>query len=409
MSLFRQIPPTAGLPIYAKDWFLAFLNRGRSGSLEEDFKNYLGVTYASVTNSGTAAFYIILESLKSLSLKKNVIIPSFICPLIPLAIQRAGLKVLVCDINQDDFNFQINQLVEMCSNNNDILAIVAVHLAGIPLDFQAIQKITRENKIFIIEDCAQSLGAQYQGKKTGSFGDFAFYSLCRGKGLTIYEGGVITSKAEFAPAIESVIKRVVKTAPLAELLKILELFGYWIFYRPLLFWFVFRLPQIFWQMQGKMEKAFIEYFEVTFPVHKVSGIRKKIGHVMFNRIEREIAKQRQIASTYITELKDLPGIKLITGLKHSKPNYPYLTLVFDDELKRRRAFNSLMNSGLGISQIYLSAITDYDYLRNTVGAQDCPNARLIAKHHITLTTSTFLTQKEALSVIEEIKKQVRLN
>ncbi len=403
MTLFREIPPTAGLPIYAKDLFLAFFKKDRTGSLEEDFKNYFRVAYASITNSGTAAFYIILESLKSLSPKKTVIIPAFICPLIPLAIQRAGLKVLTCDINKEDFNFQIDQLNEICANNSDILAIVAVHLAGVPLNLQPVQKISQENKIFMIEDCAQSLGAEYLGKKTGSFGDFAFYSLCRGKGLTIYEGGAIVSKAEFAPVIENALKRIVKTAPLAEFLKILELFGYWIFYRPILFWFVFRLPQIFWQMQGKMEKAFIEYFEVDFPVHKVSGIRKMVGHTMFNRIEQEIAKQRQVASTYITGLKDLPGIKLVTGTKDSNPNYPYLTLIFEDESTRQRAFNNLLDSGLGISQIYLSAITDYDYLKSTVGAQDCPNARFIAKHHLTLSTSAFLTQKEIFSVIEKIK------
>ena len=402
MSLFREIPPTAGLPIHARDLFSALFKKG--GSLEEDFKNYLGVSYARITSSGTAAFYIILESLKNLSPKKTVVIPAFICPLIPLAIQRAGLKTLVCDINKDDFNFQADQLDEICSNDSDILAIVAVHLAGIPLNLEAIQKTARENKIFLIEDCAQSLGAQYRDKQAGTWGDFAFYSLCRGKGLTIYEGGAIVSKPEFASLIESSIKRIVKSAPLAELLKILELFGYWIFYRPSLFWFVFRLPQIFWQLQGKIEKAFIEYFDINFPVHTVSGIRKKIGHAMFYRLEQEIAGQRRTASAYLNGLNNLPGIKLISEPPGSRSNYPYLTLIFDDESKRRKVFNALMDSGLGISQIYLSAITDYDYLKDAAGSKECPNARFIAKNHITLTTSSFLAQKDTLSVIEKIKK-----
>ena len=404
MSLFREIPPTAGFPLYAKDLFSVFLKRGSTGSLEEDFKNYLGVAYASVTYSGTAAFYIILETLKNLSSKKTVIIPAFICPLVPLAVKRAGLKVLVCDINKGDFNFQAEQLKEMCSNNNDVLAIVPVHLAGIPLDLQTVQKIAQADKIFVIEDCAQSLGATYQGRKVGTLGDFAFYSLCRGKGLTIYEGGVIVSKAEFAPVIESAIKRIVKPEPLSELLKILELFGYWIFYRPLLFWFVFRLPQVFWQMQGKIEKAFIEYFDLNFPVHKVSGVRKKIGHALFSRLEEETTKQRQVASDYITGLQEVPGIKLVTEPKDSRANYPYLTLVFDEEAKRRKAFATLLGSGLGVSQIYLSAIMDYAYLKGIVASQECPNARRIARNHLTLSTSKFLTQKEISSLIEKIRK-----
>ena len=133
MNLLREIPPTAGLPIYPRDLICAFFKRNRPGSLEEDLKNYLGASYAAVTYSGTAAFYIILEALKSLSPKKTVIIPSFICPLVPLAIKRAGLKVLVCDINKNSFDFEINRLKELCSGK-DILAVVPVHLAGIPAE-----------------------------------------------------------------------------------------------------------------------------------------------------------------------------------------------------------------------------------------------------------------------------------
>ncbi|MDD2679334.1 MAG: DegT/DnrJ/EryC1/StrS aminotransferase family protein [Candidatus Omnitrophica bacterium] len=404
MSLFREIPPTAGLPIYARELVSACFKRNPRGSLEEDFKSYLGAPYAAVTYSGTAAFYLILEALKGLSPKKSVLIPSFICPLVPLAIERAGLKVLVCDINKDNFNFEANQLKELCSRNQDLLAIVPVHLAGIPVDLTALQKIAREHKLFIVEDCAQSLGAIYQGKKTGTLGDFAFYSLCRGKGLTIYEGGVLVCKPEFIPAVSAAIKRFEKGAFFSESLKILELFGYWIFYRPLLFWLAFRLPQIFWEIQGKTEKAFIEYFTIDFPLHRVSGIRKRLGQAVFPRLETEIAKQRQAASVYISGLKGATGIKLITETGRERSNYPYLTLLFDEPERRDKALDILKDSGLGLSRIYLSAIIDYAYLKSIVGDQSCPNARYVAKHHITLSTSTFLMPKELNSVIEKIKK-----
>ncbi|MDD5196639.1 MAG: DegT/DnrJ/EryC1/StrS aminotransferase family protein [Candidatus Omnitrophica bacterium] len=404
MSLFREIPPTAGLPIYAGELFSAFFKRNQRGSLEEDFKNYLGVPYAAVTYSGTAAFYLILEALKTLSPKKTLVIPSFICPLIPLAIKRAGLKVLVCDINRDNFNFEANQIKELCFRNRDILAIVPVHLAGIPVDVAALQKIARENNFFIIEDCAQSLGALYRDKKTGTSGDFAFFSLCRGKGLTIYEGGVLICKHEFIPAVSAAIKSFVKEDFFSENIKILELFGYWIFYRPLLFWFAFSLPQIFWEIQGKAEKAFIEYFTIDFSLHKVSEIRKRLGQAIFPRLETQISKQRQIASGYISGLKDRKGIKLITEADGDSSNYPYLTLLFDDPAKRDRALHIFKGSGLGLARIYLSAITDYGYLKDIVGDQPCPNARYVARNHITLSTSSFLRPEELDSAIDKLKK-----
>ncbi len=404
MSIFREIPPTAGFPLYAKDFLSIFLKKNRQGSLEKDFKNYLNAPYAKVTYSGTAAFYLILESLKNLSSKRTVIIPSFICPLVPLAIYRAGLHVTVCDINKDNFNFDLRQLQELCSKNNDALAIVAVHLGGIPIDFEEIEQIARNDKIFIIEDCAQSLGAMYKDKKAGTLGDFSFFSLCRGKGLTIYEGGLIVTKKESdSVKIDATIERIVSNDFFSESLKILELLGYWIFYRPQLFWWVFRLPQIFWDWRGEHLRALTEYFTADFPLHKVSKIRKSIGHVTFARLEREIDKQRQKASSYIENLKGIPGIKLITESHEIKATYPYLTLLFDNPIKRKKAQEKFRNSGLGVFQVYAQAITDYDYLKDIVGNHDSPNARYLAEREISLTTSTFLKEEDIDSVVGIIK------
>lgn len=404
MSIFKEIPPTAGFPLYAKDFLSICFKKNRQSSLEEDFKNYLNAPYAKVTYSGTAAFYLILESLKGSSSRKTVIIPAFICPLLPLAIYRAGLRVAVCDINKDNFNFDLRQLQALCFQNDDILAIVSVHLGGIPIDSEEIKQIAEMNKIFIIEDCAQSLGAMYKDKKTGTWGDFSFFSLCRGKGLTIYEGGVIVTKKESdSVKIDATIERIVNNAFFSESLKILELLGYWVFYRPQLFWWVFRLPQIFWYWRGEHLKALTEYFTVDFPLHKVSKIRKSIGHVGFARLEKEIDKQRQKASRYIENLRNIPGIKLITESPGTKATYPYLTLLFNDPIKLKKAQEIFKNSGLGVFQIYAMAITDYGYLKDIVGKKDCPNARSLAQNHITLTTSTFLRNEDLDSVLGLIK------
>mgnify|MGYP001558613598 FL=1 len=403
MSLFKEIPPTAGLPLSLKD-LLPIFSHNKPGRLEDDLVEYLKIPYAEITYSGTAAFYIILEALKNISPKKTVIIPSFICPLVPLAITRAGLKVLVCDIEKDSFNFQSYELNKICQENKDILSIVALHLGGIPSGFASIKKSAEENKIFIIEDCAQSLGASYQGKPTGSLGDFAFFSFCRGKGLTIYEGGAITSKPEFAALIKETAKGIVKNNFLSERLKILELFGYWIFYRPLLFWFVFRLPQIFWELQGKTEKAFIEYFDINFPLHRVSKTRKNIGHNQFPRLNQEIKKQREKAAYYLNKLNGISEIKTITESNGDYSNYPYLTLIFDQPSKRKKALDIFKNSGLGVSRIYLFAITNYSYLKDIYAPEKCPNARALAEKHLTLSTSTFLKNQELDLIIYKLQQ-----
>lgn len=400
MSIFREIPPTAGFPLYWKD-ILAFGKPGGYGAkLEQDFRIYLDVPYARVTYSGTAAFYFILESLKGLTSKKTVIIPAFICPLVPLAVQRAGFKIQVCDNRREDFNFNRTELENICAKNPDIAAVVTAHLGGVPLDIDTVKEITRPRKIFIIEDCAQALGAESKGKKCGSAGDFSFFSLCRGKGPTMYEGGVaIAGKKEHGELLSKAIDRLEKKDLFSEGLKILELCGYGIFYRPLLFWFVFRLPQIYWTRRGDRVKAMGEDFSFDFPVHAVSAIRKAIGRVMFKRLDEEIDRQREKAYYYITKLKTTPGIRIIQEFPGDKGVYPYCTVVFEKASERSEFLKKTESSGLGVSIVYVQAITDYAYLRQIIGNVVYSGARSLAERTVTLSTSRFINKPAMDKVI----------
>ncbi len=405
MSLTREIPPTAGWPIKTRSLIPPLFKKLPKGLLREDFKKYLNVPAALLTYSGTAAFYLILESIKKLSNKKTVIIPAFVCPLIPLAIKRAGLKIMPCDINQDNFDFDVNKLQKICAEDEDVLAILTVHLGGIPLDLLTIKEIAEKDKIFIIEDCAQSLGSEYRNKKTGSFGEFAFFSLCRGKGLTIYEGGLaITNLPGYTQLLNDTSGEIMQRDNLSEWLKITELLAYSIFYRPQLFWFAFRAPQIFWQLRNNPVKAMGEYFDAHFPLHEVSAFREYIGHLNFPYLNKEIVKQREKVNFYLEGLKDLPAIKPITELPQTKASYPYLTIIFTTAEKRNSALNIFKNSGLGVSQVYLRAITDYVYLKEIVPEADCAHARLLAEKTITLSTSTFLNNADLSNVIRKLKQ-----
>ena len=406
MSIFREIPPTAGFPVYWSDLLPLLKFQKYRQNLEDDFKKYLGVDYAKITYSGTAAFYFILEGLKELSPKKTVIIPSFICPLVPLAIARAGLKVEVCDIAEDSFNFDLKQLEGQCCAE-DILAVVPAHLGGLALEFSQIEKIARKYGIFIIEDCAQSLGASYQGKKIGTLGDFGFFSLCRGKGLTIYEGGLLVAKQQVhKEVIERKIKTIVKKDYFSEGLKILELFGYALFYRPFGFWFIFSLPQIFWKLRGNKLRAMIEDFKEDFAVHGVSGLRKSIGHLGFHRLEDEIKQQREKADYYLQGLKNLKGVRAIKESSLGQGTYPFLTLLFDDPVKRNRFLDAYGNCGLGVSIIYTSVLTGYSYLKEIVPQKEFPAGSFLAERHLTLSTSTFLKRGDQDRLLEIIRNYV---
>jgi dTDP-4-amino-4,6-dideoxygalactose transaminase len=235
-------------------------------------KPYLNDQLTRITCSGTAALYIILQAIKNLKPSgQYIIIPSYICPLVPLAIHRAGFKVLVCELeeSQTSFNYNQEKLQALCQNQGaetEIAAVIACHLAGVPLDMNSIEACTQGKNIFIIEDAAQALGASFQNQKSvksvGTRGDFAFFSLCRGKGPSMFEGGILTSKHKnFEQIIDAKIAEHIppQNLTLIELRRIIELLGYALFYRPLFMWFVFKAPQLYWENVGAMrlEKTLI--------------------------------------------------------------------------------------------------------------------------------------------------------
>jgi perosamine synthetase len=408
LSIKREIPPTAGWPLTTKSLVLSFFKKHPRGLLEEDFKKYLDAPSALVTYSAAAAFYIILESIKKLSHKKTVIIPAFICPLIPLAIKRAGLNIKVCDTNTDNFNFDLNKLKDICSEDQDILAILAVHLGGLPVDFYALKEIAQKQNAFIIEDCTQSLGAQYRGHETGSLGEFSFFSFCRGKGLSISEGGLaVTNLTKYAAILNNTAQEIIDQNYLSEYLKISGLLIYSIFYRPGLFWFAFRLPQIFWQMGNDPVKAMGEYFQLNFPIHQVSAFREHIGHLNFANLNQRIGQQREKVNIYLNGLKNISEINPIVEPAQTKASYPYLALIFQDPKKRDFALDIFKDSGLGISRVYLHAITDYAYLKNIIPDADCQNSRQLARKTITLSTSSFLQIADLENITRKLKTTLK--
>ncbi len=406
MSIFKDIPPTAGLPLSARELAAAYRNRHAGDLLALDFQNFLGAPYAAITCSGTSALYIICEALKELSPKRTILVPSFICPLAAFALRRAGFFIELYDIGHHDFNGDSGQVAAACAANPDSAAILINHLGGIPCDMTRFEQTIKERGLFVIEDCAQSFGALHTGRPVGTLGDFSFFSLAAGKGLTLYEGGVlVVNKNEHAALMDAKIRQLVQFNFPMEARRILELLGYGLFYRPLLFWFVFTLPQLYWSRRGDDIKALREDFDSNFPVHAVSAFRKAAGHIAFPRIADAIGSQREKAARYIDGLKDISGMPSYRRRQLTRATYPYITVIFEQPEQKIKALKAFAGTGLGVSQIYARALADYGYLQDSVPNRNSENARRLAACSITLSTSTFLN-KSALEKCIEIMHNV---
>jgi len=155
-------------------------------TLEEEFAEYIGCDYALFTSSCRSALYLTYKALK---LCGEVIAPPLTCSVALQPIVCCGLKIHFADINPLTFNINPHEIDKNITK--DTCAIQVIHLAGNPCDMKPIKEIAEEHNLLLIEDCAQALGAEYNGRRVGSFGDIACFSLT--KNLFGIRGGMIVS------------------------------------------------------------------------------------------------------------------------------------------------------------------------------------------------------------------------
>lgn len=155
------------------------------------FAIYIGSNYAISCNSGTSALELVLQAylrMGKLKFHDKVIIPSFTFVAVANAVVNAGLKPVFADI-RPDMAMDLSQYKHIKGTR----AIVPVHTFGLPCDMENIREIANRWGFLVIEDCAEALGAQYEDRKVGSFGDAAIYSFTPTKNMVTGEGGMITA------------------------------------------------------------------------------------------------------------------------------------------------------------------------------------------------------------------------
>jgi dTDP-4-amino-4,6-dideoxygalactose transaminase len=158
-------------------------------ALEELVAAYHGVKHAVAVASGTDALHLALIS-AGVKHGDEVITSPFTFIATAEAISYVGATPVFVDIDPETFNIDVNKVKAAITSKTK--AIVPVHLYGQPVDMGAIMEIAKKNSLRVVEDCAQSFGADYQGKKTGSFGDFGCFSFFPSKNLGGYgDGGMV--------------------------------------------------------------------------------------------------------------------------------------------------------------------------------------------------------------------------
>jgi CDP-6-deoxy-D-xylo-4-hexulose-3-dehydrase len=170
-------------------------------AFECDFAKYLGSKHCVMVNSGSSAILLMVAALfytknSLLKLKRGdeVIVPAISWSTTYYPLYQYGLRIKFVDIDLNTLNYDLDQLEQAVTNKTR--AIMAVNLLGNPNDFGRIQQIIGDRNIVLIEDNCEAMGANYEGKKTGTFGVMGGFSSFFSHHISTMEGGLIVTDDE---------------------------------------------------------------------------------------------------------------------------------------------------------------------------------------------------------------------
>jgi dTDP-4-amino-4,6-dideoxygalactose transaminase len=380
----HELPPTAGLPLT-----LADLRPGRP-SLASDLARLLHTPPLQLTCSGTAALLISLVTLhEQQPRRRRVVVPAFTCPLVALAVHSAGLELVPCDLRPDHFDMDPQALRAACDERT--LAIVPTHLGGRVADVDDALAVANNVGAYVIEDAAQAVGARHGDTSVGLAGDIGFFSLAAGKGLSIYEGGLLAARD---PALREQLQRTAARIALPsarwELRRSIELLGYTALYRPHGLRLAYGNPLRRALRRGDPVAAVGDDFELPLPLHPVGRWRQAVGAHAAARLPAFLEHCAAQAQRRLPRLREIPGIRVLDDSGNAHGNWPFFLLLLPDQRRRDEALEQLWQTGLGVSRLFIHALPDYGYLNGIVPACDVPNARDFAARSLSISNSPWL-------------------
>ena len=396
------------------DWKLNhYATRPRSVGLEEEFKRYLGVKHAISFNSGRSALMAIL---KALNIKEGdkVLLQAFTCNSAVNPILNRGAKPVFIDIDEtlnmdpEDLKKKITPLSK---------AVMVQHTFGWPAQIEKILEFVRQNNLFLIEDCAHSLGAKYKGGFCGTFSDAAFFSFGRDKIISSVFGGMAVTNND---AIRESIKEFREKLDFPS--------NFWIFQQllhPILVNYLILPAYSLNQYLGRILFGILHQLSIlskgVYKKEKRGEIPnyfpKKLPNALailalnqFKKLERFNEHRRKIAKFYEEDLKEKFELPLAIAKNNILPafmRYPILVKGNTDKiLKAARKRKIYLDDGWRKTPI-VPPDTDLEKMKYQLGT--CPRAEKIAKSILNLPTHINISLDDAKKIVASLKISLKSN
>lgn len=284
---------------------------------EKLLANYHDSRYCLVFNSGTSAGHAALLSLNIKS-PDEVIVPSFTF----IATANWPLMVGACpvfsEIEEDTLGMSPSYLKSLISKKTRV--VMPIHYGGMPCKIHEIKQITKEKKLTLIEDCAESIGASIGNKKIGTFGDLSILSFAANKVLTTGEGGAI----------------ILNSKTLYEKLKLIRSHGR-------------SINTNYFQTNESPNYVSLGYN------WRMSSMTAALGISQFNKLEKLISQRRKNANYLNSRLRKNLKIEVSGEYKNHKSVYQLYTIRLGSKKIRNNLMKYLTKKGI-MSKIFFDPV-----------------------------------------------------
>lgn len=323
---------------------------------EAEFSTYIDCRFAIATSSCTGALHLALLAL-GIGPGDEVIVPELTWVASASAVRYVGATPVFADINPDSWTISTGSLCDLI--NKKTKAIIPVHLYGYPANMDQIVKIANENGVRIIEDAAPAVGAKYDNKFVGTFGDFGCFSFQGAKMLVTGEGGMLVTNNE-------------------------DLF------------------QKAWKLQDHGRRAGTFWIDEVGMKYKISNLQAAFGLGQLKRVENQIEKKRMINRWYQEDLNDLDCVKFQQEDPKSNSICWMTSIEIDVNagVNRDYVMKSLLEQGIDTRPVF-PAISQYPIWDRKFKAQ--PIAQKIGNNSINLPSGVLLARKSVSKVSQAIR------
>lgn len=328
---------------------------------ENKFKEYLGCKYALAVTSATTGLEMALRVL-NIGAGDEVIVPDYTYPATASVMPIVGAKAVIVDVNKDSMLIDYDAIERAITPKTK--AIMPVSGFGNPLDYERLNAIKKKYNLYIIEDAACAIGAEYNGVKVGNQADISVFSLHPRKFITTGEGGVVTTNNE-------------------------------VWYNWMNSYKHFGMD-----MSGASREGI--QFEMIGTNYKLSNIQAAVGLGQLKHVNELLAKRIALANNYIKLLKGIKGVVVPATLANGQHSYQSFCVFVED---RNRIMAEMKAKGIEV-QIGTYSLHMHNAFKNNPLVElkgDMKNSRWCFDHTLTLPLFNDLTAEQQEYIVAQLK------